>query len=81
MMGSRCRPVWAGRDGRAGRLISLLSPVGSGWGRGVAQAGAGGLLAAVASCSEAFCQGQPASRCRVIRAERASRPGPVMSYA
>jgi len=42
----------------------------------------GGLFAAVASWSHAFCQGQPCGRCRVsLRAERASRPGTVMSWA
>lgn len=46
------------------------------------QAASGGLFAAVASCSHAACQGQPVGRCRVSRrAERASRPGTVMSCA
>ena len=34
------------------------------------------------SCSHAFCQGQSVGRCRVsLRAERASRPGMLMSCA
>ena len=55
---------------------SVLS---DGW---VGQAVDGGLFAAVASCCHACCQGQPDGKCRVsCRAERASRPGTVMSWA
>ena len=45
------------------------------------QAASGGLFAAIASRAHAVCQGQPVGRCRVSRrAERASRPGTLMSW-
>ncbi len=68
-------------DGRAGRLSPRLlgQVLADGW---VGQAVLGALFAAVASCAHALCQGQPVGRCRVSRrAERASRPGTVMSWA
>lgn len=66
--------------GRAG-WSPLLCPVGS-WDGWMGQAGTGGLFAAVAICSHAFCQGHAVGRCRVsCRAERAIRPGTVMSWA
>jgi len=48
----------------------------------MAWAARGGLFAVVASCSHWFSQGQPVGRCKLSRrAERASRPGTVMSCA
>ena len=65
----------AWRDGRVGRF-PLLSPVGSCQTVDGCQAGSGGLLAAVAICSHAFCQGHVVGRCRVSRrAERPARAG------
>ena len=65
-----------------GRLSPLLFPVGSCWTGWMGKAARGGLFAAVASCCHAVCQGQPVGRCSVRRrAERARRPGTVMSCA
>jgi len=67
--------------GRAGWWVCAFSGrvLWDGW---MGQAASGGLFAAAANCSQAWCQGQPVGRCRVSRrAERASRPGTLMSWA
>ena len=65
-----CSTVWACRAGRAGRLVFAGVPgraLLDGW---LGQAASGGLLAAVAICSQAVYQGQSVGRCRVsLRAE------------